>query len=126
MLEYGFAYGHDSSALHGKKMLTVITTGGSDDAYQRDGYNRFSIREFLIPFEQTATLCGMRYLPPYVVHGMHRKLEDQMIRKYAEGYREILARLRDNELDLENLNEDTYLNHALKEFEHNHEEDGDA
>ena len=71
VLEYGFAYGHQGTALEGKKVLTVITTGGSQDAYRSDGYNRFTIRQFLAPFEQTAVLCGMRYLPPYVVHGIH-------------------------------------------------------
>mgnify|MGYP001357363482 CR=1 FL=1 len=59
VLEYGFAYGHQGTALEGKKVLTVITTGGSQDAYRSDGYNRFTIRQFLAPFEQTAVLYGM-------------------------------------------------------------------
>ncbi|MEB3211578.1 MAG: NAD(P)H-dependent oxidoreductase, partial [Leptolyngbyaceae bacterium] len=49
VLEYGFAYGHEGTALHGKKFLTAITTGGTRDAYCRQGYNVYSIRELLHP-----------------------------------------------------------------------------
>ncbi|MCU0439096.1 MAG: NAD(P)H-dependent oxidoreductase [Raineya sp.] len=72
VLEVGWAYGPNGNALKGKHILQVITTGGSEQAYQVDGNNRFTIREFLRPFEQTAYLCNMNYLPPFVIHGTHR------------------------------------------------------
>jgi glutathione-regulated potassium-efflux system ancillary protein KefG len=68
VLEHGFAYGAEGKALRGKTMLNAITTGGPRTAYQADGYNRFTIRQLLAPFDQTAHLCGMRYLAPFVVH----------------------------------------------------------
>jgi glutathione-regulated potassium-efflux system ancillary protein KefG len=40
-------------------MMSVITTGGGESAYQPDGHNRFTMRQFLVPLEQTAHLCGM-------------------------------------------------------------------
>ena len=125
VLEHDFAYGHAGTALRGKQLLSVITTGGSRSVYQKDGYNRFTIREFLAPFEQTAVLCGMRYLPPYVVHGMHQRPGDEIMRQYAEAYRELLVRLRDNALSLEHLGADAYLNDVL---DHNlpNLEDSDA
>jgi glutathione-regulated potassium-efflux system ancillary protein KefG len=68
VLEHGFAYGTDGVELRGKTLMNAITTGGPRDAYQADGYNRFTIRQLLAPFDQTAALCGMRYLAPFVIH----------------------------------------------------------
>jgi glutathione-regulated potassium-efflux system ancillary protein KefG len=56
VLEYGFAYGEGGTTLRGKKFLSAITMGGGEKAYSRDGYNRYTIRELLVPFEQTARL----------------------------------------------------------------------
>ncbi|MEJ2483901.1 MAG: NAD(P)H-dependent oxidoreductase, partial [Gemmatimonadota bacterium] len=71
VLEHGWAYGSEGRALHGKRILNAITTGGREVAYARDGHNRFTMRELLVPIEQTARLCGMTYLAPFVVHGTH-------------------------------------------------------
>ena len=68
MLEHGFAYGREGTALRGKVLLNAITTGGPQDAYRPDGYNRFTVRQLLAPFDQTAALCGMHYLAPFTVH----------------------------------------------------------
>jgi glutathione-regulated potassium-efflux system ancillary protein KefG len=72
VLEFGWAYGPGGQALAGKIAFNVITAGGQRQAYQKDGYNRFTVRELLAPFEQTATLCKMIYLPPFALHGTHR------------------------------------------------------
>jgi glutathione-regulated potassium-efflux system ancillary protein KefG len=72
VLEHGFAYGPGGVALKGKSWMSCITTGGGGEAYQHDGSNRFTIRELLTPFEQTAHLCGMHFLEPFVVHGTGR------------------------------------------------------
>ena len=58
------------------------------------------MRELLAPFEQTARLCGMRYLPPFVVHGTHT-LDERGIEGYAADYRSILMALRDGGLDVD-------------------------
>lgn len=113
VLEYGFAYGHMGTALRGKKFLSAITTGGGDQTYQAQGYNRFTIRELLLPFEQTAHLCGMDYLPPFVVHGTHKLREQHQIAKYAEDYRAALIALRDNTINWEQLKQVQQLNQNL-------------
>jgi glutathione-regulated potassium-efflux system ancillary protein KefG len=99
VLEHGWAYGRDGRALEGKLLLSVITAGGGEEAYRHDGSNRFTVRELLAPIEQTARLCRMEYLPPFVVHGTHR-LADADISRYASDYRRALAALRDGRLDL--------------------------
>jgi glutathione-regulated potassium-efflux system ancillary protein KefF len=72
VLAYGWAYGPGGTALQGKDLWLVASTGGPDDSYAPSGYNRYHFDAFLPPYEQTATLCGMRFLPPMVLHGAHR------------------------------------------------------
>ena len=72
VLEHGWAYGKGGHELKGKITLNAITTGGPESAYAKGGYNRFTIRELLAPFDQTAHLCGMRFLAPFVVHAALR------------------------------------------------------
>ncbi len=100
VLSHGWAYGRGGTALVGKLLLQVLTAGGSEASYRREGHNRFTIRELLAPFEQTAHLCGMVYLPPYVVHGTHG-LGSKAIREHAGRYRALMIALRDGALDLD-------------------------
>lgn len=100
VLEHGWAYGREGTALHGKMLLSAVTTGGRESAYQKDGYNRFTMRELLAPIEQTARLCGVDYLPPFVVHGSHGMARSD-IERHAADYRRVIEGLRDDRIDLE-------------------------
>lgn len=113
VLEYGFAYGHDGIELHGKKLLCAITAGGSEDAYRTHGYNHYSIRELLRPIEQTATLCGMVYLPPYALFGSRTALEDGRVPDHVENWKKILHCLRDNQVDYDQATEAEKLNECV-------------
>ncbi len=79
VLAYGWAYGPGGNALRGKDLWLVLTTGGPEDAYHPQGYNRYFFDAFLPPYEQTAALCGMRFLPPLVLHGAHSASEEDVI-----------------------------------------------
>ncbi|MEM1323840.1 MAG: NAD(P)H-dependent oxidoreductase [Bacteroidota bacterium] len=94
VLEFGWAYGPGGNELKGKMCLQVITTGGSEAVYRSEGKNVYSINQFLRPFEQTARLCGMRYISPYAVMGTHKLTEEQLA-MHAEQYREIIYNLRE-------------------------------
>ena len=72
VLTFGWAYGPDGNALRGKDLWLVATTGGPEDSYRPDSYNRYFFDAFLPPYEQTAALCGMRFLPPLLLHGAHK------------------------------------------------------
>lgn len=100
VLEHGWAYGHAGRALVGKRLLNVVTTGGPEGAYCEKGRNRFTVRELLAPVEQTARLCGMDYLPPFLVHGTHTITADA-IASHARDYRRVLEGLRDGTLRVE-------------------------
>jgi len=78
VLSFGWAYGPGGSALRGKDLWPVLSTGGSATAYRPDGLNRYFFDAFLPPYEQTAQLVGMRFLPPLVLHGAHRASRDEI------------------------------------------------
>ena len=90
VLAFGWAYGPGGTAVRGKDLWLVATTGGPEDSYRPDSYNRYFFDAFLPPFEQTAALCGMRFLPPLMLHGAHRATEVQ-IATHAEVYAERLT-----------------------------------
>lgn len=92
VLTWGWAYGKGGTALRGKRLASALTTGGGEDAYQHHGFNRFTIRELLAPMAQTAHLCGMAYLPPFVVHGTHM-LDAGAIGAAAADYRAVITAL---------------------------------
>ena len=113
VLEYGFAYGHDGTALHGKTLLCAITAGGTENAYETNGYNHFSIRELLRPIEQTATLCGISYLPPYALFGSRTALEDGKLEEHIENWQQILICLQQNRIDLDQAAQADKLNECV-------------
>ena len=90
VLSFGWAYGRGGTALRGKDLWLVVSTGGSAEAYRPDGLNRYFFDAFLPPYEQTAQLVGMRFLPPLVQHGAHR-LGDAEIADHAQTFASRLA-----------------------------------
>ncbi|MEM7247047.1 MAG: NAD(P)H-dependent oxidoreductase [Acidobacteriota bacterium] len=112
VLQHGWAYGTDGTALQGKRWLTAITTGGGPEGYREEGIHRHTLRQFLAPLEQTALLCGMEYLPPFVVQRTHA-LSDDELSAHAAEYRRLLEALRDGSLDDERLRAASYLNELL-------------
>lgn len=112
VLEHGWAYGRGGTALQGKAMMNAVSSGGSREAYQHGGHNRRTIREFLFPFEQTARLCKMRWLAPYVVHGTHRA-GPEGVEEHARAYGRLLAALAGGLLDLAALEEAEYANELV-------------
>ena len=113
VLEHGFAYGRKGTALKGKKVMSTISTGGRYEAYEEGGYNHYTIGQFLAPFKQTARLCKMEYLPPFVIHGTHL-LQDPEIDSVAEDYRKILISLRDGLFRYDEMRTLGYINELLK------------
>ena len=75
---FGWAYGPGGYALSGKDLWLAASTGGAETAYCPSGHNRYFFDDFLHPYEQTAALAGMRWLPPLVLHGAHRVTEAEL------------------------------------------------
>jgi glutathione-regulated potassium-efflux system ancillary protein KefF len=89
VLEYGWAYGHDSTALKGKDFWLVTTTGSPGTSYQEDAYHGHAFSAFLPPIRQTAVLCGMHWLPPLILHGA-RRADDSAVDAHVDTYRQLL------------------------------------
>jgi glutathione-regulated potassium-efflux system ancillary protein KefF len=75
---FGWAYGPGGRALAGKDLWLVTSTGGDEASYAPRGTNRHFFDAFLPPYEQTAALVGMRFLPPLVLHAAHRASETEL------------------------------------------------
>ncbi len=89
VLEHGWAYGSSGTALHGKDYWLVATAGGVAESYQESGYHRHPFSAFLPPFEQTANLCGMRWLTPHILFVAHH-VDGTVIKEHIAQYRERL------------------------------------
>ncbi len=94
VLQHGFAYGKNGTALEEKQAISVLSTGGQKEVYSNEGRNRFTVNQFLAPVQQSANLCRMKYLPPFVVHGSYT-ITDGQIDEYAEKYKNLIVNLRD-------------------------------
>ncbi len=90
VLAHGWAYGPSGTALAGKHLWCVTTTGGEQTAYAPDGFHGYPYEAFLPPLVQTARLCGMIWLPPWVLHGVPY-LDADTLQTEAARYCERLA-----------------------------------
>jgi glutathione-regulated potassium-efflux system ancillary protein KefG len=109
VLEHGWAHGEGGCNMAHKIAFNTLTTGGVREGYSRSGYNRYSLREFLVPFEQTAYLCNMTYLPPFAVQGTYR-LQDPDLQAAADLYRHLLRRLAQGTFSIEDICRHELLN----------------
>ncbi len=112
VLEYGWAHGKNGDKLKGKIIFNTLTAGGTKDTYAEGSQNGCTIRQFLIPFEQTARLCKMTYIPPFVVHGTYLLMEKD-IEHYRQLYHKLLNRLALGDYNVDTLLQCEYLNDWL-------------
>lgn len=90
VLGLGWAYGPGGQALRGKALWLVVSAGGREDSYQPGGHNRYPMEAFWPPYEQTAVLTGMQFLPPLVLFGADQVSEGQLAghcQRFAETIR---------------------------------------
>lgn len=90
VLLHGFAYGDQGSHLRGKALMLAITAGSPEEDYGAEGPHRYTLPDFLRPLEATAQLCGMRWLPPFILYGASA-LDAEARARAAEAYAARLA-----------------------------------
>ena len=111
VLEYGFAYGTDGKALHGKTFCCVLSAGGPKEAYKVDGYNHFTLRELLRPLEQTSNLTGMIYLPPLALYSARSVSESsERLLNHQKEIEKYFKCLHHGQLDYEKVKDLDCLN----------------
>jgi glutathione-regulated potassium-efflux system ancillary protein KefG len=128
VLQHGWAYGKGGKALSGKVTFNAITTGGPEGSYHPEGYNRFTVRQLLAPYEATAKLCAMRYLPPFVTYAALRMTDAEAIAAAARDYRRLLEAMAEDRIDLDRAEPLDRLNadlDALLDFSRSAREGGD-
>ena len=102
ILQFNYAYGPKGEALKGKNWWSVISTGGSKKAYCETGHNRFTMRELLTPFDQTAHLCQMTFMPPMVIHSARAVSQNPaQLTQQVANYQQVLCDLVRGDLTLE-------------------------
>lgn len=92
VLGNGWAYGPGGTAVQGKSALWVTTTGAPAEGYRPGGMHGHPFEVFVPAIAQTAVFCGMRWLPPLVVHGAHR-ISSASLAEASHRYRRALERL---------------------------------
>jgi putative NADPH-quinone reductase len=101
VLEHGFAYGAGGEALKDKIFMCAVTASSPEKAYSPEGFQHYPLRTFLTPLEQTARLCQMRGLPPYVLYESLVASEDERLPDHVNGYKRLIMALREERYDCE-------------------------
>jgi len=86
VLQPGWAYGPGATALRGKGYLLALTTGSPAAAYAEGERHGRPFDDFLPPFQQTAALCGMRWLAPHILHGAN-SADDETVDAHVAAFR---------------------------------------
>lgn len=113
VLEHGWAYGKNGIALKDKNIFSCISSGGPQESYTHEGFHSYTVHEFLRPFERTATLCSMNYLPPFFVHGSH-KISDENLLEHSKLYHDCIQKLTQENISINELKNFQYLNDWIK------------
>lgn len=66
---HGFAHG-STAKIAGKKLIVSFTAGAPNEVYQKDGFFKHTVEDYLPQFETFATLCGLDFQPAIYTTGM--------------------------------------------------------
>lgn len=112
VLEHGWAFGSKGNALKDKLFLCSITVGGPRQSYAVDDFHEHTLNQLISPLRQTATLCKMKALPPFAIHGSHA-IQADSIKKYKEHLHGLLDQFVNNQFDQEAASQFEYMNDYL-------------
>lgn len=106
---HGWAYGKGVNKLKDKIIFNAITTSGTRESYSEEEHNRFPLASYLVPVNQLAFVCKMRYLPPFVMHESG-KADASASSLHAKHFKTLLRMFSNNDFDPEALKALEYLN----------------
>jgi glutathione-regulated potassium-efflux system ancillary protein KefG len=109
VLEHGWAFGSKGNALKDKLFLNMISTGGPQSAYTKEGYQHYTLFELVAPIRQTAQLCKMIPIAPFAVHGTHAISNEDLDEKRNQ-YHMLLTLISEDKFNLEEALQLQYLN----------------
>lgn len=79
--------------IKGKRLLVVTTTGSDEAAYQHGGRNKYTMDEYLRPFEGQANHAEMVWEKPLVVYGQSVDGAEQTLSEGCKAYKARLEEL---------------------------------
>lgn len=116
VLKFNWAYGPKGEALKGKIWLSIISTGGSQQAYSKDGHHNFEIRDFLTPYEQTANLCQMPFSPPFIIHNAVSIGNDKVqIEEYQNKYTHVFDTISRDDFSIDTIKHHKTFNQSWEQ-----------
>jgi glutathione-regulated potassium-efflux system ancillary protein KefG len=121
VLEHGYAYGSGATALKNKIFISCISTGSDTTNYKGDR----NIRDLLKPFEFTAKLCNMQYLPPFITYGglkikagnFDKNLTQEYLSHQTNRFKKLLDELIGNQLSEEQCDAYSTMNQRYDDLE---------
>ena len=102
VLTHNFAYGPEGNALQDTKFILSFTTGGNREAYTKDGYQHYTIEDFMPQFIAMSNLTGMQLVDTIVSYGMvimdpsdtdHIAEVEKEAKEHGEKLAQLVARL---------------------------------
>ena len=96
VLQAGWAYGRDGTALAGKGLMVAATSGADPAGYGRHAGN-FTLEELLRPIEASARYCGMRWLG-HAAYGSDERINEHLPRFAADHAARLAAVVRGDPL----------------------------
>lgn len=85
VLEHGWAYGPDGTALQGKELALAVSTWSTAADYTATGRYGRTMSELTSPYEITALRTGMHYRPGFFLNGISH-VTDQELTQNAIDY----------------------------------------
>ncbi|MTI18106.1 flavodoxin family protein [Rhodobacteraceae bacterium RKSG542] len=99
VLEYKFAYGAEGDKLKGKVLFNAVTCGARRETYSPTGAYTRELIELLAPFQETARLCQMEYLPPFALFGSGHAIDEGELEPHVKNYITLLSALVEDQFD---------------------------
>lgn len=87
---YGWAYGSKSEGLRDRPVALAVTTGIRESDYGPDGVYRYTLEEFLSPFEATFRYARADYRPCFASYGTGGAPTDEDLDAGVLAYRTFL------------------------------------
>lgn len=116
VLEYGFAYGSEGTALAGKLFFNAVTAGARRAVYCSQGAYKYELRDFFAPFEQSFLLCRMQYLPPFCLFAAGHAQDEERLAAHADDYERLLRAVAEDRIDFDRATEALTLSDNLDSF----------
>ena len=91
--EVFMAFAGDENHVKGKHFMVCCTTGSPEEAYQHGGRNKYTIEEYLRPYEGQANHAEMIWVKPLAVHSQFPNGGKDELEKGCKEYQDRLKAL---------------------------------